>query len=93
MTKEKFIDGVKKSVMSVMAGAAIALFTFYLTRKASGQDKLEEVLNSKLDKTEFRDYKNDHQIQHESENEKMKEIKDHIDTRFEDLKDFILNSN
>lgn len=92
MTKEKFLDTVKKSIIQIIAGSMVALFAFYLARNAQGNDNINEKLNKKLDKTEFKEYKteqkkefNDHLKLHELEREHDKEIKSLLIREFDNL--------
>ena len=85
----KLKDWITKIIITVVAGAMVSLFTFYLARKAYSGDKIQEEINKKLDKTEFKDFKNDHQLLHETEQGHYKEVIDRIDKRLDDIYKYV----
>lgn len=60
MTKNQFIDGMTKVGVAVIAGVLVAIFSFYMARKAYSADEVKQQINSKLDKIEFKDFKIEH---------------------------------
>lgn len=55
MTRNQFIDGMTKVGIATAAGVIVALFSFYLARKAYSADKIQESLDSKLGKIEYKE--------------------------------------
>lgn len=60
MTRNQFIDGMTKVSVAAIAGILVAIFSFYMARKAYSADEVKRQINSKLDKSEFKEYKIEH---------------------------------
>lgn len=53
MTQNQFVDGMTKVGIAAIAGIVVAVFSFYMARKAYGADKIEAQIKSKVDRSVY----------------------------------------
>lgn len=85
---------IKKSIPAIIINALFTLlimfFVFRMNRSAASDDniteRIDQLQQEKLDKTDFDTYKTDHVSFHKAEQKYVDQIKDHVDQRVDDLK-------
>jgi hypothetical protein len=84
---QKVRDRIINASIMTASGVGVALLTFFLQSSKADANAIEEELNGKLDKIEFKDYKLDHAQIHEKEQKDIIYIRGRLD----DIYDHLLN--
>jgi len=80
---QKVKDRIIGALIMTCSGIAVSLITIYAQNKNDNSKELEELIKSKLPKSEFIEYKKEHKEEH---NKLTEDVKDEI----KELKDAIL---
>lgn len=79
------------------SGAGVALFMLFVTNKKLAASELRKDVDSKVDQTEFKEFKADNEAEHlkleQDREQALNVVTDHFDKRFEDFKDFMIELN
>lgn len=91
---QKVKDRIVGGLIMAVTGIVVAIFSVSYTNKKSDdkilQDEINALKRDKVDNNAFETYKKDHKLTH---SEQENRIIDHVDTRFDDFKDFMIELN
>ena len=90
---ENLRQNIPTILVSGLFSIMCVLLAFNLNQDAVANNSVNEEIEvlkvTKLDKTDFSSYKQEHIIYHEQEQKYVDQIKLHFDDKFEDLKQYI----